>query len=504
MNTLWKGIRNEIKCDSLRATDIYGNIHGPTSNNIPAGITGATGYFGYFNSITGQINNFYSYTGDIDTLYSNTIYAATGEIGTLYSNTIYATTGDIGTLISDRIVSPTGDIGTLISDRIVSPTGDIGTLNVTNKIVAPTGEIGTLNVTNKIVAPTGEIGTLNVTNKIVAPTGEFDTIKCNTIYVATGIYGKDITATGNISTSAQGSFGNMTVAGNITSASFYLINIFNSNSFNTTDYTLSFGYGASSAGQKNTAFGSNALKGNVTSNSNTAFGYQALFNLKNGNGGYNNGGNTAIGTGALIFCSPTGESNTAVGWQSSQTAKGSNNTAIGAFSNAGYYGSNSSETYGSNNTCIGYSARVSTDQASNEVVLGDSNVSVLRCAKQTISGLSDKRDKTNITNLKSCLNFINELKPVTFNWDKREWYNTGVSDGSKKEEKIIPGFIAQDLKEVQEKHNMEYLDLVYESNPEKLEATPGNLLTPLIKAVQELTALVNTQQKEIEELKLNK
>ena len=457
MNTLWKGIRNEIKCDSLRATDIYGNIHGPTSNNIPAGITGATGYFGYFNSITGQINNFYSYTGDIDTLYSNTIYAATGEIGTLYSNTIYATTGDIGTLISDRIVSPTGDIGTL-----------------------------------------------NVTNKIVAPTGEFDTIKCNTIYVATGIYGKDITATGNISTSAQGSFGNMTVAGNITSASFYLINIFNSNSFNTTDYTLSFGYGASSAGQKNTAFGSNALKGNVTSNSNTAFGYQALFNLKNGNGGYNNGGNTAIGTGALIFCSPTGESNTAVGWQSSQTAKGSNNTAIGAFSNAGYYGSNSSETYGSNNTCIGYSARVSTDQASNEVVLGDSNVSVLRCAKQTISGLSDKRDKTNITNLKSCLNFINELKPVTFNWDKREWYNTGVSDGSKKEEKIIPGFIAQDLKEVQEKHNMEYLDLVYESNPEKLEATPGNLLTPLIKAVQELTALVNTQQKEIEELKLNK
>jgi len=108
MNTLWKGIRNEIKCDSLRATDIYGNIHGPTSNNIPAGITGATGYFGYFHSITGQINNFYSYTGDIDTLYSNTIYAATGEIGTLYSNTIYANTGDIGTLISDRIYAATG------------------------------------------------------------------------------------------------------------------------------------------------------------------------------------------------------------------------------------------------------------------------------------------------------------------------------------------------------------------------------------------------------------
>jgi hypothetical protein len=187
MNTLWKGIRNEIKCDSLRATDIYGNIHGPTSNNIPAGITGATGYFGYFHSITGQINNFYSYTGDIDTLYSNTIYAATGEIGTLYSNTIYANTGDIGTLISDRIVSPTGDIGTLYSNTIYAATGEIGTL-----------------ISDRIVSPTGEIGTLY----------------SNTIYVATGIYGKDITATGIIS-AATGSFGNISASSGIYSASSF-------------------------------------------------------------------------------------------------------------------------------------------------------------------------------------------------------------------------------------------------------------------------------------------
>jgi len=323
---------------------------------------------------------------------------------------------------------------------------------------------------------------------------DIDTIYCNNLYSATGIYGKDITATGNIS-GATGSFGN------ITSASFYLVEIFNSNLYNKTDHTLSFGYRSSSAGRYNTAFGSDALKGNVTSNSNTAFGYQALLNLKNGDGG-----NTAIGTGALIFCSPTGESNTAVGWGSSDKAKGSYNTSIGAFSNAGYnqLAGINSETYGSYNTCIGYNAKVSTDQAIGEVVLGDANVTILRCKVNTISGLSDKRDKTNITNLKSCLNFINELKPVTFNWDRRELYNTGVPDGSKKEEKITTGFIAQDLKEVQEKHNMEYLNLVYDSNPEKLEATPGNLLAPLIKAVQELTALVNTQQKEIEELKLNK
>ena len=522
MNTLWKGIRNEIRCDSLRATEIYGNIHGPTSNNIPSGITGATGYFGNFYSITGQINNFYSYTGDIDTLYSNTIYATTGEIGTLISNRIDATTGEIDTLnVTNRIVAPTGEIGTLnatnrivaptgeigtlnVTNRIVAPTGEIGTLNITNRIVAPTGEIDTLNVTNRIVAPTGEIGTLNVTNNIVAPTGEFDTIKCNTIYVATGIYGKDITATGNISTSAQGSFGNITVAGNITSASFNLGSIFNSNLYNKFTHNLSFGYNSSSVGSNNTAFGSDTLRNNATSTNNTAFGYQALHSIKDGTGVYNYGGNTAIGSGALVFCSPTGESNTAVGWQSSTLAKGSYNTSIGAFSNAGIITNNASNSYGNYNTCIGYKAQTTTDVANGEFVLGDFHVSVLRCEKQTITGLSDKRDKTNITNLKSCLNFINELKPVTFNWDKRDWYESGVPDGSKKEEKIITGFIAQDLKEVQEKHNMEYLNLVYESNPEKLEATPGNLLTPLIKAVQELSNLVNTQQKEIEELKLNK
>jgi hypothetical protein len=43
--------------------------------------------------------------------------------------------------------------------------------------------------------------------------------------------------------------------------------------------------------------------------------------------------------------------------------------------------------------------------------------------------------------------------------------------------------------------------LVFEDNPEKLEATPGNLLVPLIKAVQELSAIVKQQQIEIDDLK---
>ena len=97
--------------------------------------------------------------------------------------------------------------------------------------------------------------------------------------------------------------------------------------------------------------------------------------------------------------------------------------------------------------------------------------------------------------------FIEKLRPVTFKWDKREWYNDGNRDGSKKDTNIQVGFIAQELKALQEETGTEYLHLVYESNPEKLEATPGNLLIPLIKAVQELNIKVKQLESEIELLK---
>ncbi len=127
-------------------------------------------------------------------------------------------------------------------------------------------------------------------------------------------------------------------------------------------------------------------------------------------------------------------------------------------------------------------------------------ITSLRCKVTSITAVSDKRDKTDIQELDSSLKFIGKLKPVTFKWDKREWYENGISDGSKKDGKIQIGFLAQDLKALQEEHEMEYLNLVDESNPEKLEATPGNLLVPLIKAVQELKIIVEKQQEIIKKL----
>ena len=80
------------------------------------------------------------------------------------------------------------------------------------------------------------------------------------------------------------------------------------------------------------------------------------------------------------------------------------------------------------------------------------------------------------------------IKPRQFNWDKREWYENGISDGSKVEELPTAGFIAQELDEAQSFVDSEWLNLVMKNNPDKIEATTGNLLPVVIKAVQELKA----------------
>jgi hypothetical protein len=79
-----------------------------------------------------------------------------------------------------------------------------------------------------------------------------------------------------------------------------------------------------------------------------------------------------------------------------------------------------------------------------------------------------------------------KLKPRLFNWDKREWYENNTSDGSKMQKTPTSGFIAQELDTVQMSSNAEWLNLVLKSNPNKLEATSGNLLPIIVKAIQDL------------------
>jgi hypothetical protein len=60
-----------------------------------------------------------------------------------------------------------------------------------------------------------------------------------------------------------------------------------------------------------------------------------------------------------------------------------------------------------------------------------------------------------------------------------------MRDGAKVGQ-VEGGFIAQELDEAAQKHNVEWLGLVLKDNPDRLEASPGKLLPIVIRALQEL------------------
>jgi hypothetical protein len=243
------------------------------------------------------------------------------------------------------------------------------------------------------------------------------------------------------------------------------------------------------------AVGYDAMRGSNStraSNGSVAVGYQALFNSNSLSGGNvavgkdtllslaNASSNTAIGTEAGKAVT-TGNSNILVGTLAgSALTTGNGNVFIGLASAA----FNSGDIFtGSNNIAIGSSSMPSNLTVNNEITLGNSDHTVIRAAVTTITSLSDARDKKEIVELSAGLDFVKGLKPVEFVWDERaEEGKHNVKDF---------GFIAQDLKKSQEDANLaETLKLVYEENPEKLEASYGKLIPILVKAIQDLSAKV--------------
>lgn len=190
--------------------------------------------------------------------------------------------------------------------------------------------------------------------------------------------------------------------------------------------------------------------------------------------------NTAVGSYALQDCIGLGVDgiyNTAVGSAAgTNITTGSNNTVVGQ-------GAAITLTTGQNNIVIGSNSQVAAAGTSNSITLGNSSNNVLRCAVTSITSLSDARDKKEVEDLNVGLDFIDGLRPVKFVWDDR--------DEAGKHDIADFGFIAQDLKAAEEAVEMaDILKLVYDENPEKLEATYGKLIPILVKAVQELSAEV--------------
>jgi hypothetical protein len=218
----------------------------------------------------------------------------------------------------------------------------------------------------------------------------------------------------------------------------------------------------SGTGTSNVAVGKDALLSSTLASSNTALGTEAGKAVTTG------GGNVFVGNycGAALT---TGGNNVFIGqgagsFNSGDIFTGSNNIAIGGFGAGG----------GSDPSSL---------TVDNEITLGNSSHTVLRCNVTSITSLSDARDKKEISELSAGLDFVKTLKPVEFVWNDRD-------NEAKRDIKDF-GFIAQDLKKSQEDAELaDTLKLVYEENPEKLEASYGKLIPILVKAIQDLSAKV--------------
>jgi len=237
------------------------------------------------------------------------------------------------------------------------------------------------------------------------------------------------------------------------------------------------------SGDSNIAIGSNSLRYNTASNN---IGIRGLYANTSGSGntgidalasntiGYYNVG---VGYGA-INSNISGSSNVGIGVESLGSTTSDSNTAIGR-------ASGDTNTTGTNNSFVGYQARGASATTSNNITLGNSSITTLRCQVTSITALSDARDKTDVKPIESGLEFVKKLNPVSFTWNTRDGAKVGLPD---------MGFIAQELVEVQNQ-TQTIPNLVSHDNPEKLEAAYGAMFPILVKAVQELTAEVETLKK---------
>ena len=244
-------------------------------------------------------------------------------------------------------------------------------------------------------------------------------------------------------------------------------------------------------GNNNTAIGNDALINNTVGYYNTATGYQALFN---NNGSYN----TANGFQAL-YNNTTGIDNTAFGDNALITnIGGSFNVAIGAGS--GNVGPNLYNTVGIGNN--GY-----LPGASNQVIIGNGSTSFIGGAVD-FTNQSDARIKNTILEDVKGLDFILHLRPVTYHVSIKAITaitgNKETPDFPEKyeREKVkYTGFIAQEVEQAAKTAGYDFSGVyVPKKTTELYGLRYSEFVVPLVKAVQEQQAIIEKQNKLIDEL----
>ncbi len=250
------------------------------------------------------------------------------------------------------------------------------------------------------------------------------------------------------------------------------------------------------AGDSNTSGSSNAFAGNEAGEFNTIGSDNTFTGYQAGQGNTTGGYNTVMGAEAGEFMQ--GQDNTFLGYNAGITNGGSDNTFVG-------YSATADNFSGSNATAIGSRA---VAVVSNSVVIGNSSVTSIG-GSVGWSTLSDGRFKKNVQGNVPGLAFISLLTPVTYNLDVRGLNRhigaaTSVMDEAgiqNKESIVYSGFVAQDVETAANTIGYNF-DGVGKPQNDKDHYTLAyaSFVPSLVKSVQELNAMIASQQALINQL----
>jgi len=259
---------------------------------------------------------------------------------------------------------------------------------------------------------------------------------------------------------------------------------------------VAVGYGAmggnwaDAASIRSVAVGNYAM-GNAmnTANDDAAFGYNALNDITQANDC------SAFGSGAGSAIT-TGSENTMIGYNAGQqcTTAG-RNVIVGASSNTA--------TDNGYENVFGWD--VDSAGADKTTIGSGSSESELADGGETWSAVSDVRTKKNIVSSEIGLDFIDDLRAVTFNYktlgelpsDHRR-YEENSTEIFKKRPKTQLGFISQEVKTAMDTHNVpDGSDLWYQDPKGYQWLGETSLIPMLVKAVQELSQQVEDLKKKV-------
>ena len=213
---------------------------------------------------------------------------------------------------------------------------------------------------------------------------------------------------------------------------------------------------------------------------NTLFGYQA------GKGLHSAGShNTLIGKQAGINVNSSGDgNNTCLGSETGDTlTSGIDNTIIGANADSEGTGTNRAIGLGKSITAVQdyFTVGNGTDDIRNSH------------GSTTWATVSDKRFKKNIETSTAGLSFIEDLRPVTYNWKNKgeipNW-SKAYQEGSEEQyrnSKHNHGFIAQEVKASLDKAGVSEFGGWKEDQFGVQQVSREMFVIPLVKAVQELS-----------------